>query len=362
LQPFKIIWGGSEYMSISIKRINDGKPIIEATNSWEKYCTANSGAIFLERNPENDGIIENIIGKELMKKRSIKNGFVVSLYTGVGKYKDDVNPRQYRGLAIFTPDMELIKKLDYPVIRPSDNTEDIDSAGIEDARLTKVGKIFYAWYCGFNGKDGAACAAYSEDLIHWIKVAPLKGNINDTYNKDHVIFQEPIMERWWMLHRPWGPKVPVSDMVIRLAVSDNLLGPWEDAGAIIRAYDNPKMESVWDGAGPAPISLGNNRFLLLYHTGSYFKDKYRQYDACVALLDFNLYSEDKPENIVIKRIEPLMVPETEWEINKDLRIDIVFPMGAFIYKEDIIFTYGAGDRYTCAAKIPLNEILQTLQE
>lgn len=348
---------------MNIWRINDGRPVLPATYIWESKGTSNSCALFLERNSDNDRILENILGKELMKDKRIQDGVVVSLYTGVGRYGNDTKAKSYRGLAFFSPEMEFIMKLDRPVISPSDNPEAIDSAGIEDARLSKIGNTFYAWYCGFNGKDGAACAAYSEDLLHWTRVAPLPGNINNTYNKDHVVFPERIFGKWWMLHRPWGPGVSrINDMVIRLASSDDLLGPWEDAGEIMRAYPDPKKESTWVGAGPCPISLGGNQFLLIYHTGCYFPDKYREYDACAALLDFNLYTKDKPENIVVRRLEPLMVPETEWEINKYLRIDIIFPMGIYIYKGDLIMVYGAGDKCTCAAKIPFNELLQSLEK
>jgi predicted GH43/DUF377 family glycosyl hydrolase len=344
-----------------IQRINGGKPVFEATNEWEKLGTSNSCALFLERNERNDAILEHILGKELMGCDGIKNGVVISLYTGNGRYGHNTRRRQYRGLAFFTPAMELVKKLDDPVLCPSDDPGQIDSVGVEDARLTWNENVFYAWYCGFDGKNGAACTAFSEDLIHWTKVAPLPGNINNTYNKDHVAFPERINGRWWMLHRPWGPKVPViNDMVIRLAFSDGLLGPWQDAGEIIRATLQPDKESTWAGAGPSPLSLGNKRFLLLYHTGCYFPDHYRRYDACAALPDFNRYSESKPESIVVKRIEPLMTPETEWEINKDLRIDIIFPMGCYVYHRDLIMVYGAGDKHTCAARIPFEELIRLL--
>lgn len=345
---------------MSMIRMKEGKPILSPSGDWEAKGTSNSCALLVERDPHTDMILEGILGKEMLSDGRIRDGVVISLYTGVGKYGSDPSIKQHRGLALFTPELELIKKLDHPVMSPSGEEDRIDSAGIEDARLLKVGNTFYAWYCGYNGKEGAACAAYSDDLLHWTRVAPLPGNINDTYNKDHVVFQEKLHGKWRMLHRPWGPEFPnVNDMVIRLASSDDLLGPWEDEGEILRAYPVPGRNS-WAGAGPCPIPLGNGRYLLLYHTGCSFSNGYRQYDACAALLDFNRYSAEHPEAIVVKRMEPWITPATDWEINRDLRIDIIFPMGNYIYKDNLFMVYGAGDKCTCAGTIPLAELMHDL--
>ncbi|NLZ83621.1 MAG: hypothetical protein GX915_08150 [Clostridiales bacterium] len=343
-------------------RINEGRPIIQPSGEWEMKGTDNSCALFLERSQETDEVIENIIGNEMMADKRIRDGIVISLYPGVGIYGDSDRVKQHRCLAIFTPEMELLKKLAYPIMSPPDDPDRIDSVGIEDVRLSYIENIFYAWYCGYNGKDGAACVAWSKDLLNWNTVAPLLGNINNTYNKDHVVFPEKINGKWCMLHRPWGPKIPnINDMVIRLAFSENLLGPWEDAGEIIRGLPQEGRTDIWAGAGPCPIALGDNRYLLLYHIGSYFPDGYRQYDGCAALLDFNRFNPESPQSIVVKRLESIMIPATEWEINNDKRIDIIFPLGNYIYKGNLVVVYGAGDKCTCAAKIPFDELLDMFE-
>jgi len=344
-------------------RMNDGRPIMQPSGEWEMKGTDNSCALLLERSRETDKIIEKILGSEMMADKRIKDGIVVSMYPGEGIYGDVDKVKQHRGLALFTPEMELLKKLAHPVMTPPDDPDRIDSVGIEDVRLSWIDNKLYAWYCGYDGKNGAACVAWTEDLLHWNMVAPLPGNINNTYNKDHVVFPEKINGKWWMLHRPWGPKVPIiNDMVIRLAFSDNLLGPWEDAGEVIRAFPEEGKAETWVGAGPCPLPLGNNRYLLLYHTGCYFPDRYRQYDACAALLDFNRYTPENPQSIVVKRLEPIMTPATEWEINKELRIDIIFPLGNYIYKGDLVMVYGAGDKCTCAARTALDELMGMLEK
>lgn len=349
-------------LKMNIERIHGGEPIITPTgNSWQSICTANSSALLLERSTWSDGILAAILGPAALQDPRLANGAVVSLYTGVGKMDPDQEIKQYKGLAFFTPELELVARLPQPVLLPSADPAAIDRQGIEDVRLQLIGQVFYAWYCGFDGKDGSACVACSSDLLHWTKTAPLPGDVNRTYNKDHVAFPARHGGRWWMLHRPWGPEFPdVRRMVTRLAVSDDLLGPWQDAGEILSGFAHPERQ-MWTGAGPAPISLGDDRYLLIYHTGSFFASGHRQYDAGAALLDLSRYSASDPAAVVVGRLEPLMVPETKWEKNAGLRIDIVFPVGAFVYGQDLVLTYGAGDVYTCAARLNFGELVRTLE-
>ena len=347
---------------MKIERIHGGEPILAPLgDSWQRRCTANSSAILLGREPWSDRVLEPILGLERLADPRLSSGVVVSLYNGVGKRSGEDVERDFKGLAFFTPELDLVLRLPEPVLLPSDKEGDIDTMGVEDVRLTLQGHTFHAWYCGYDGKDGAACLARSDDLLHWTKTAPLPGDINRTYNKDHVVFPEKVLGKWWMLHRPWGPEFPdVRDMVTRLATAPDLQGPWTDAGGILRGFDHPARR-MWTGAGPAPISLGGDRYLLIYHTGCFFEDGYRQYDAAAALLDLGRYSPQDPGAVVVGRLEPLFVPETQWEKNTDLRIDIVFPVGTFLHGTDLVVVYGAGDKYTCAARLDFAELVATLE-
>jgi len=347
---------------MKIERIHDGEPILSPVGTtWQSVCTANSSAVLLERNAWTDGVLAPILGRERLTDHRLADGVVVSLYTGVGVRDGETESRQFKGLAFFTPDLDLVLRLPEPVLLPSDDPAAIDRQGIEDVRLTVEDGIFSAWYCGYDGKDGAACVAQSHDLLHWTKTAPLPGDINRTYNKDHVPFPGVYRGKRWMLHRPWGPEFPdVREMVTRLATSDGLLGPWTDAGGILRGLQQPGRRT-WTGAGPAPIALSDGRFLLIYHTGCFFEDGYRQYDAAAALVDLGRYSPQDPGAVVVGRIEPLFVPKTLWEKNADLRIDIVFPTGAFVHGKDLVLVYGAGDRFTCAARLDFAELVAALE-
>lgn len=258
---------------------------------------------------------------------------------------------------MFTPALELKYRRKDFILEPDPSPDSVDSLGIEDARVTFTEDKFYLWYCGYNGKDGLACCAESSDLLNWTKHNPLKGNINGTGNKDHVLFPEKIGNKWWLLHRPWGSGLKsADDYVVRLASADALDGEWTDEGILFRGIKSPEQKFSWVGGGAPPLPLGNGKYLLLYHTGCFFQNDYRRYDGACCLIDFEKYEKGHVENMISHRLEPFMVPETPEECNQKLRIDIVFPMSAHLYQEKLYFLYGAGDKATCGASVEWKEI------
>ena len=140
-----------------------------------------------------------------------------------------------------------------------------------------------------------------------------------TNNKDGVLFPERINGYYFLLHRPWGDKVgSLSDFHTRLARSDTPTGFWEDCGIVMKAYDIPDCSDSWNGAGSVPIPLGNKRYLIIYHTGNWHKNGEKEYDLDAAIFDFNKFSLASPESIVESRIEPLMVPDSNYETQSPL--------------------------------------------
>lgn len=347
-----------------MKRLREGHPIIAPSElPWEKDGTANSSALYVERNKQIDSIIEAVAGCRLLENPAINKGLVISLYTGVG-YNNQMNRKmQAKGLAFFTPDLEMIYRHPDPVLLPADHPDQIDYIGVEDVRLTYTEGRFYAWYCGYDGYKGAACAAWSEDLLNWVKLAPLPGDINRTDNKDHVIFPRQIDDRWWMLHRPWGKSFSqLNDYVIRLAESKSPEGPWYDRGELLRAAKSHELSKIWSGAGTVPIDIGNDRFLIIYHTGAYIRPDWRQYSAAAAIFDFSIYlSGADPSTAITHRVEPFMLPQTDWEINHELGIGIIFPMGSYIHNSQLYIVYGAGDRVTCAVVVDFERFLKYIE-
>ena len=348
---------------VPIERLNKGKPIIAPKdNWWENGAASNAAAFYLERSGINDPIIKKLISPELrLDDPKLENGIVAVHYRGISKKVSGEQPsRSYLGLALFTPEVELLKRYPEPVILPSENPQGYDYLGVEDVRITRIGDTFYALYCGFNGKDMRVCMATSKDLISWKKLGLVKGDINSSNNKDAVLFPEKINGHYFLLHRPMIGKV--SDFSIHLAMSNSPTGAWKNCGMILHSFENPVCKNSWVGAGSVPISLGSKRYLVIYHTGNWLNSSKREYDMDAAIFNFQNFSPDNPAGIVEKRLEHLMVPETDYEKNSSMSIDIVFPEGSYEYRGEIYIIYGAGDIYVSAAKVNKKIFLEYLEK
>ena len=57
--------------------------------------------------------------------------------------------------------------------------------------------------------------------------------------------------------------------------------------------------------------------------------------------------------------DPILEPEEEYERAGDVP-NVVFPEGNFVIDGDLVVIYGAADKYCCAAKINLSELIDHL--
>ena len=121
----------------------------------------------------------------------------------------------------------------------------------------------------------------------------------------------------------------------------------------------------WLGAGSAPLPLGNNRYLADYHKGNYAATGERDYCAGYAILNFNRFTFERPQDIVEARCDSLLEPETPYEVNSPWpqsgKLNCIFPAGSFEYKDDVILVYGGADAYVLGARINKRELLAFLE-
>lgn len=346
-------------------------PLITADpHGWDDGFTLNPTAIRLERSVQNDEIITHMLGIHPGENNKIAHGVVVVLYRGIPKYTPGVpSLRSSVGLAVFTPEMKLIKRFAYPVVMPDDDRMAWDYNGVEDQRITRIGDTFYMTYCGFNpnltdthGQDIHICMAVSKDLMNWTKLGAVKGNVNSVPNKDAVILPSLINGKYMMLHRPCvGGQ---GNMGISIASSDSLTGEWTDIGMIMRPYRQERYTCSWLGAGSTPIYLGENRYLMDYHTGNYYPGGERDYFASCAILDFSKFDPADPFTLVESRHEGILYPETKFETNSPWphkkTLNCVFPCGSYVHKGNLYWIYGGADAYVLALRISKQDLLERL--
>src|SRR5579862_5524448 len=344
-------------------------PILQPTdNWWESGVTFNTAAVYLERSETNDPIIRNLLETTSLADSRLRDG-VVALHYRARPRSDPGHRwnRSFVGLALFTPALDLLKRHCDPVIMPGEEPASPDYLGVEDPRITRIGDTFYAVYCGVTeqGEDGwkaSNCLATSRDLRHWTKLGALRGDVNHVNNKDGVLFPDTIGGSYFLLHRPMVGSV--SRYSIHLAISSSPGGIWQDCGAVLRSRPHPDSKEAWVGGGSVPISLGQNRFLVIYHTGNYLHSGEREYDLDAAIFNFEHFSPGDLTTVVEKRIDRIMVPETELELGapfSDSVANVVFTCGTYVYDDTLYITYGAGDTYILAARIHMQTLLDQLE-
>jgi len=364
--------------SIEVERVNGGNPILSLDKDlwFANDVSFNPAAVFLERSMANDKIISGMLGNEALNDPRLSDGVVVIHdQTRPDKSEGFDWPRCYIGLAVFTPDFELLKRYDQPVMMPSEDKHNVDHCGVQDPRITRVNDVFYMTYCGHNYVNGFdricwACLARSKDIVNWQKLGAMKGEVNAYNNKDHVIFPELIDGKYYMLHRPMVPGEE-DEHQIELAWSSSPEGEWRNIGKVMKAYDNyPMFLKSKVGASSVPISLGNKKYLVFYHYGHLVSERILvnqtrdvYYTACAAIFDFNKFDPASPDNIVTHRLEDILVPETTWEIElyaKNSVGKVVFLTGSYEYDEHIYMIYGGADTFVIAARVKKDYLLSEL--
>ena len=83
---------------------------------------------------------------------------------------------------------------------------------------------------------------------------------------------------------------------------------------------------------------------------------FKEFRITAALLD----SED-PSKVISQLKEPLLVPEANYEKERDFEPKkIAFPSGALRKGDKLYVYYGASDKYCCLARCNIDELLQEL--
>lgn len=355
---------------LNVERLNSGKPLIAADpNGWDDGFTLNPTAVRLERSPRNDELIRGILTHHSLDDTRLRDGVVVVFYRGIPKEMPGrPSLRSSVGMAVFTPEFELLERFAYPVVVPTDDPLGYDYNGVEDQRVTRIGDMFYMVYCGYNPNlpiehNVHICMAESEDLIHWKKLGVVRGSVNDYPNKDAVILPDCIDGRYVMLHRPMVGHQ--SEFNIAVAVSDSPAGHWHNLGTVMKALPDPRYHISWLGAGSAPLPLGNKRYLVDYHIGNYYRSGARDYSVGYAIFNFNNLDPNRPELIVESRCESILEPETPYELHSPWphpkNLNCVFPAGSCEYKGDIILLYGGADAYVLGARFNKKALVSYLE-
>jgi len=300
-----------------------------------------------------------------------------------------------------------LERFDKPILKP---TKSYERKGIEDPRMTKVGRKYYILYTAFDGRDARIAYAVSKDLVKWEKkgvISPsisvgearklvrikkyrdkwknqeIKGSRVSLWDKDAVLFPEKINGEFVMLHRFLPDIQIVKFKNFKELQSDDFwrdyienLSEGEDKISLYRRYN---WEGEHIGAGATPIKTKKGWLIIYhgveligkdgmaYHFHRWFNDftrhipKFRRkrlpliYHAGAALLDLK-----KPEIEITRLKKPLFSPKYSWEKEGDIN-DVVFPEGCSVKGDRLKIYYGCADTQIGVAEVSLKKLLSCLK-
>lgn len=292
----------------------------------------------------------------------VKNGHVHSIRWEAGRYKldawpldlcDTADPRKFmvrggswRVMALtslswllpveLTPDGLEIVAIHYE--KAVDPGADFQCYGVEDARISKVGKRWLMTTCSVSPERHSTTLYSSPNGLDWM----FEGIVLDHQNKDMLIFEGLIDGRYWAQTRPLGDLYfaypPGSEWragpSINLATSPDALHwkPHEAPG--IRPHARTAA-TARIGGGTPPIHTDAG-WLTLWH-GVEPKEIVGIYRTYWSLLDAN---------------DPSIVLRTDHRPLLEANPELTRPLEDKLYIRDVVFTTGiahAGNHYIVAS-------------
>lgn len=216
-----------------------------------------------------------------------------------------------------------------------------EAYGIEDARITKIGRTYYINYSSASELGIITGLIRTKDFIRFERM----GVIFPPDNKDVSIFPEKIDGRYYALHRPstsaFGkPEIWIADSpdLVRWGNHKHLLGV---------------RKGLWDGArvGASSVPMRTDAgWLVIYHGA----DENNKYSLGAMLLDIN-----NPSKLIARTPLPFAAPEADYEVNGFFD-GVVFACGCVEKKDGLEIYYGAGDKYICGITVSKKNLFSGL--
>ncbi len=238
-------------------------------------------------------------------------------------------------------DGSAIKQIHYDkIIAPQFTSQEY---GIEDARISFIDGRYYMTTCCVSSERHSTMLYVSDDGLNYTCL----GIILDHQNKDMLLFEGKIANKYYALTRPLGEcyfASPVSSPyhpgpTIQLSSSPDLLHWKPSDHPFIRANRQSSSNSKI-GGGTQPV-LTKHGWLMLYH-GVENKGEVGIYRTYWALLD-----KDDPSTI-LKQVEHEPLLEANAQLTSSIKQkiylnDIVFTTGIAIHNDDFIIASGELD-------------------
>lgn len=215
--------------------------------------------------------------------------------------------------------------------------------GIEDPRISFVDGRYYMTTCCVSSERHSTMLYVSDDGLNYTCL----GVVLDHQNKDMLLFEGKINDKFYALTRPLGecyfatsPSSPYHPgAAIHLACSPDLLN-WKPYDTPFLRARKSSLSNVKIGGGTPPV-LTENGWLMIYH-GVENKGEVGIYRTFWALLDKN----DPSKILHLDDTTPLLEANSNLTSHISDQIylnDVVFTTGIAEYNDDYIFASGELD-------------------
>jgi beta-1,2-mannobiose phosphorylase / 1,2-beta-oligomannan phosphorylase len=225
--------------------------------------------------------------------------------------------------------------------RPLMGAGELETYGIEDCRVAKIGERFCLTYTQVSSHGVGVGLRTTRDWRNFVH----EGMIFPPHNKDCALFEERIGGMYYALHRPSSPEL--GGNYIWLAESPDLIH-WGGHRCLAHS-----RAGYWDsarvGAGAAPIRTDEG-WLEIYHGAT----QENRYCLGALLLDLN-----EPWKVLARSETPLMEPVAGYE-REGFFGQVIFTNGHVVDGDCVTLYYGAADSVICAARLSIAEILASL--
>ncbi len=223
--------------------------------------------------------------------------------------------------------------------------------GVEDPRMTRIGTRIYMFYVAYNGWQNPRVAMTSisvADFLHhqWNWSHPVLVSQPHLIDKNACLLPEKVNGKYVIFHRVFP------DILIDYVDSLNFSGK---DGWLKGEFKISPRKNFWDsrkiGAGAPPIKTSRGWLLIYQAVGDQDSGRYK---IGAMLLDLN-----RPERVIARCAEPVLVPEEAYE-NNGWKSGVVYPCGAAVLGGQLYVYYGGADYATAVATAPLEQFVDIL--
>ncbi|GHT67039.1 glycosylase [Spirochaetia bacterium] len=238
----------------------------------------------------------------------------------------------------------------------ADMMHDDDVVFVYDPRLTVIDGVCYLCFAVDTKHGVCGGIARTDDFEH---ITVLSRSAPD--NRNMVLFPEKAGGKYWRLERPFPvySRGGIDRFDIWSSASPDLRY-WGDTSLTLAVEQVPYSN---DKIGPAAPPVRTKKgWLTVFHAVDIDRTRgkngweakwQKRYCAGVALLDL-----DNPSKVIGLSREPLIAPETDYEVNGGFRNNVIFPGGLIVEPDgEAKIYYGASDTVECLASAHIDDLV-----